>query len=211
MNGLAKKKVESRVQMIHRARDLAERGTPKPFLRTDWREDAVGCLFTDYVLGSDVVPNTTIFLPGLYGTSDADACLKDAIYAAAFANQANHLGLEWIATEANKAYGHALVSLTKVLQDPAEALKDTTLATPFVMSLYEVRLISNLPCVEFWKWRRLMIQGQAISGYLPTGTLMDHHHHRGRVLLLRLRGSHQFNSATGRWLFGVLHEQAVSH
>ena len=56
-----------------------------------------------------------------------------------------------------------------------------------------------------------MILGQAISGYLPTGTLMDQHHHRGRMSLLRLRGSHQFNSATGRWLFGVLHEQAVSH
>lgn len=211
MNGLAKKKVESRVQMIHRARDFAERSIPKPFLVTDWREDAVGRLFADYVLGSDVVPNTTIFLPGLYATSDADACLKDAVYAAALANQANQLGLEWIAAEANTAYGHALASLTKVLQDPVEALKNTTLATPFVMSLYEVRLTSNLPYVKFWKWGRLIILGQAISGYLPTGTLMDHHHHRGRMSLLRLRGSHQFNSATGRWLFGVLHEQAVSH
>ena len=55
-----------------------------------------------------------------------------------------------------------------------------------------------------------MILGQAISGYLPTGTLMDHHHHRGRISLLRLRSSHQFNSPTGRCLFGVLHEQAVS-
>ena len=149
MNGLAEEKVKSRVQMIHRARDSAEKGITKPFLLTDWREDAVGRLFTDYVLGSDVVPNTTIFLPGLYGTSDAGACLKDAIYAAAFANQANRLGLEWIATEANTAYGHALASLAKVLQDPVEALKDTTLATTFVMALYEVRLTSNLPYVKF--------------------------------------------------------------
>ena len=56
-----------------------------------------------------------------------------------------------------------------------------------------------------------MILGQAISGYLPTGTLMDHHHHRGRMSLLRLRGSHQFESPTGRRIFGVLQEQAVSH
>ena len=149
MNGLAEEKVKSRVQMIHRARDSAEKGIPKPFLVTDWREDAVGRLFTDYVLGSDVVPNTTIFLPGLYGTSDAGACLKDVIYAVAFANQANRLGLAWIATEANTAYGHALASLAKVLQDPVEALKDTTLATTFVMSLYEVRLTSNIPYVKF--------------------------------------------------------------
>ena len=149
MSSLAKKKVESRVQMIHKARNLAERSVPKPFLVSDWREDAVSRLFTDYVLGSDVVPNTTIFLPGLYGTSDADACLKDAIYAAAFANQANQLDLQWIAIEANKAYGHALASLTKVLQDPAEALKDTTLATTFAMSLYEVRSTSNLPYAKF--------------------------------------------------------------
>ena len=39
---------------------------------------------------------------------------------------------------------------------------------------------------------------------------MDHHHHRGRMLLLHLRASDQFNSPVGRCLFGILQEQAVS-
>lgn len=149
MNCLAEEKVKSRVQNIHRTRDLAGQGIPRPFLVTDWREDAVARFFTDYVLASDAVPNTTIFLPGLYSSSDAGACLKDAVYAAAFANQANQLDMEWIAIEANAAYGHALASLTRVLQDPVEALKDTTLATPFVVGLYEVRLILDLPYIKF--------------------------------------------------------------
>ncbi len=49
-----------------------------------------------------------------------------------------------------------------------------------------------------------------IAGYLPTGRLMDVHHHRGRMALLRLRGSQQFNTSTGRALFRVTHEHAVS-
>ncbi len=57
---------------------------------------------------------------------------------------------------------------------------------------------------------KLIVLEQAISGSLPTGTLMDQHHHRGRMSLLRLRGSDQFKSPIGRCLFGVLHEQAVS-
>ena len=149
MNCLAEEKVESRVQKILKARDLAELGIPKPFSVTHWREGAVTRFFTDYVLGSDAVPNTTIFLPGLYSSSEAGACLKDAIHAAAFMNQANQLGLEWIAIEANVAYGHALASLMRALQDPVEALKDTTLAAPFVLGLYEVRSIPDMPHVKF--------------------------------------------------------------
>ena len=149
MNRLAEEKVESRVQKILRARDLAEEGIPKPFLVTRWREDAVARFFTDYVLGSDAVPNTMTFLPELYINSNTGGCLKDAVHAAAFVNQANQLGLEWIAIEANVAYGHAIASLMRVLQDPVEALKDTTLATPFVLALYEVRSITDLLYVGF--------------------------------------------------------------
>lgn len=139
MTCIAEKKVESRIQNTLKARDLAEQDVPRSFAATEWRENAVARFFRDYVLASDAVPNTTIVLPGLYNSSDAGACLKDGLHAAAFVNQANHLGLEWLAIEANAAYGHALASLTRVLQDPVEALKDTTLATAFVIGLYEVR------------------------------------------------------------------------
>ncbi len=149
MTYLAEKKVESRVHNVLRARNLAEQGVPRLLAVTEeWRENAVARFFTDYVLDSDAVPNTTMVLPGLCSSPDAGACLKDALYAAAFVNQANQLGLKWMAVEANAAYGRALASLAKVLQDPVEALKDTTLATPFVMGLYEVR------SVRVWSYTR---------------------------------------------------------
>lgn len=44
---------------------------------------------------------------------------------------------------------------------------------------------------------------------MPTGTLMDQHHHRGRKQLLLLRSSRQFDSAIGRRLFGLSHEIIV--
>jgi hypothetical protein len=54
-----------------------------------------------------------------------------------------------MAIEANEAYGRALTSLTRALQDPVEALKDTTLATTYVISLYEVRSTPGLPYIKF--------------------------------------------------------------
>ena len=145
MTCIAEKKVESRVQGSLRARALAEQDAPTVVATTDWRDDAVNRFFTDYVLGSDAVPNTTIVLPKLYSSTDAGACLKDAVYAAAFAIQANRLGLKWIAIEANAAYGRALASLMRVLREPVEALKDTTLATPFVVGLYEASQLRVCP------------------------------------------------------------------
>ena len=145
MTYIAEKKVESRVHNVLRARDLAGQDIPKPLVLTEWRENAVARFFMDYVLHSDAVSNTTIVLPGLYNSSDAGACLKDALHATAFVNQANHFGLKWLATEADAAYGRALASLNRVLQDPTEALKDTTLATAFLIGLYEVRPIPALP------------------------------------------------------------------
>lgn len=139
MTCLAGKKVESRVRNGLRARELAEQSVAGPVAAEEWQNSAVTRFFVDYALDSDAVPNTTIFLPALYGESDAGACLNDAVYAAAFENQANQLGLEWMASEAKAAYGRALASLARVLQDPVEVLKDTTLATPFVIGLYEVR------------------------------------------------------------------------
>ena len=148
MTCLAKRKVEFRVHKVSKARDLAKQGIPEPCAQTEWRDTAINRFFSDYVLESDAVPNTTIFLPGLYSSLDAGACFEDALCAAAFVNQANHLGLEWMAIEAKAAYGRALASLLRVLQNPVEALKDTTLAAAFVVGLYEVRNISGFDLPE---------------------------------------------------------------
>ena len=142
MTCFAKKEVESRVHDLLKARQGAEHGTPTPFAAVkNWRASAVARFFTDYAVDSDIVLNMTIVLPGLYRSPDAYACFKDAVHAAAFVNQANALGLEWMFIEAKAAYGRALTSLARVFLDPIDVLKNTTLAAPVVIGLYEVRSI----------------------------------------------------------------------
>lgn len=149
MTWLAEKKVESRVQSALRARDRTNECVPRPFEITDWRETAVARFFSDYCVGSDAVPQTWRVLQVLCNSSDASACLRDALHATAFVSQANQLGLEWMALKAIDAYGRALASLAKVLQDPIEVLKDTSLATPYLIGQYEVRSIPGLPYTNF--------------------------------------------------------------
>ena len=141
MTFLAKKKVETRVQDVLKARYVPVHAIlPRPCaVGTDWQTRAVARFFTDYAVGSDAVPNTTVVLPGLYRSADAGACLQDAVHAAAFVNQANRLGLDWMAVEAKAAYGRALASFVRILLDSRQVMKDTTLAVPFVIGLYEVR------------------------------------------------------------------------
>ena len=145
MTCFAEKQVESRVQNILRARNPAEKSVPRVFAGTYWREKAITRFFSDYVLESDSVPHTTIILPILCSSLGAGICLRDALYAVAFVSQANQLGLPWMAIEANKIYGHALASLAKALKDPVESLKDTTLATPYLLGWYEVRSTPSWP------------------------------------------------------------------
>lgn len=145
MTLLSEKKVESRVQNILEARSRVKQGISRVSASTHWRGDSIASFFTDYTLDSDAVPNTTTVLRGLCGSPDAGFCLKDALCAAAFANKANQSGLKWMAIEAHEAYGRALASLTRALQDPVEALKDTTLATPYLIGLYEVSSLLDLP------------------------------------------------------------------
>ena len=145
MTILVRKKVNFRVQNTLRARNRADLSNLEPSAITNWQEDAVTRFFCDYSIGSEAVRNTTAVFLGLCTNSQAGVCLKDALYAAAFANQANQLHVDWMVIKANEAYGHALKSLTLALEDPVEALKDTTLAATYVISLYEVRSFPNSP------------------------------------------------------------------
>jgi len=145
MTSLAKEKVNSRVQNTLRARKRAESSSLGLFAITNWQEDAVTRFYYDYSIGSKAVPNTTAVFLGLCTSLQAGVCLKDALCAAAFANQANQLRVDWMAIKANEAYGRALKSLALALEDPVEALKDTTLAATFIISLYEVRPCPSLP------------------------------------------------------------------
>jgi hypothetical protein len=78
--------------------------------------------------------------------------------------QANQFDLEWMALKAIDAYGGAPASLAKALQDPVEILKDSLLATPYLIGQYEVKSVLGLPNTNF-REGKLTFATQAISGY----------------------------------------------
>ena len=70
-----------------------------PSLGTQWQETAVDRLLADYVPRSDLM--AWHFLPKVSRDAPSLKHLKEALYATAFVNQANQLGLEWLGFEAN--------------------------------------------------------------------------------------------------------------
>ena len=131
MTLVAEKKVASRVKRVLEQRHLA---------KSDWQDDAVAALFSDYVLDSDVVVLNTSFLRSLYESQATSACFKEALHAAACGSRANQLGLDWMVAEASSLYGKALKLLNNALQSPVEVKLDTTLAAIYLVGLYEVCL-----------------------------------------------------------------------
>jgi hypothetical protein len=108
-----------------------------PSMGTQWQKTAVDRLFAEYVPQSDLLGWQ--FHPKIYRDALSLKHLKEALYATAFVNQSNQLGLEWLGCETTKSYGRLLRLIPKVLQNPADAKKESTLATVFLVSLYEVR------------------------------------------------------------------------
>jgi hypothetical protein len=132
MNGVAEKKVETRVQIL-----LKERKGSSPNL-PDELTIAVAKFFADYCPPSDVVVSNTTVLQVLYEYPDACDCFKEALHAAALRNTANKAGLEQMEIDAERAYGRALSTVTSILKDPLRSKQDTTLATLYLLGFYEV-------------------------------------------------------------------------
>jgi hypothetical protein len=141
MTRATEKTVECRVRNALTARHRPKQGVTQSLALNDWREVAITRFFSDYCVSSDAVPFTWMALRDLYSSPDASRCLREALHAAAFVSHANQLGLEWMALEAIGAYGRALASLSKALEDPEEVLSDTLLAAPYLIGQYEVRTV----------------------------------------------------------------------
>jgi hypothetical protein len=108
---------------------------------TNWQEDAVSTFFNDYVLPSDMMKESLHpFLSGLCRRPISCLHLSEALHATAFASQGNQLGLRWMVTEGSLAYNRALPLFSKALQDDEACKEDTTLATSFLLGLFEVNL-----------------------------------------------------------------------
>jgi hypothetical protein len=138
MTLFAEKKVDALVQNILKARARMVQGIPRYFSPMDWRDDAITRFFRDYALDSGVVLHATTVLQTIYASSDTSPCFREALRAVSFASQANQLSVPFMAAEASTWYGKSLSSLARVLQDPVESLRDSTLATPYLVGWYEV-------------------------------------------------------------------------
>jgi len=115
------------------------------------------------------------FLPELAKESSADSCLATTLTAisyASFAHQRHHSSL---VARSRLSYGHALRAVNRALQDPAEAIKDSTLTSILMLQMYE---------------------------HIDSQDYHQHNSHEvGLRLLLQLRGEDQFRTSRGHHLY----------
>jgi hypothetical protein len=138
MTFVTEKKVERRVQGILKSRKTKSPSNP-PSGATDL-DKALVRFFEDYCPASSVITYNTSILHVLYERSTTSDCFKDALQAAALRSMANQLNLEQMAADAERAYGRALALAKAALANSTEVTKDTTLATLYLLGLYEVRM-----------------------------------------------------------------------
>ena len=79
------------------------------------------------------------FVPGLYSQSSPDSCLHLAISAAADANAVRKLTDTRAMYQARAKYLAALNAAQRAIQDPVDALRDSTLCCLFMLTIFEVR------------------------------------------------------------------------
>lgn len=107
-----------------------------------WRKEAVMRFLADYSLQSDAMSESLKFLPKPSDYSSLCPHLKEALHAAAFANQGNQLGSEWMVTEGGLAYGRALALLVGIMEK--KAANDSTLAATILLGMYEVSSVISV-------------------------------------------------------------------
>ncbi|RDW88756.1 hypothetical protein BP6252_00788 [Coleophoma cylindrospora] len=98
-----------------------------------------------------------------------------AIFVGAMSNQYRSQAL---VVRARREYASALNQINAALRSPTEAVKDSTLLSIMILSVYETITASNKMSVKAWT-----------------------EHLNGAGALIRLRGTAQFKTATGRGLF----------
>lgn len=164
MNGFAEANVEGRVKLRTEARrddegegnreltslshdsktagvrDVCDSiGRISPPMTTNWKDVAVPRYFADYIVRCSVDDITDLsFIPQLCHNLDSRHSFREALDAVALRSLANQVGSSWLSIEATKSYGRALRSFTSVLQNIEEAQRDTTLATIYLFTFYEV-------------------------------------------------------------------------
>jgi hypothetical protein len=120
--------------------------TPSKGLTQTLSETAAHFFFSNYTC--DEPPLSTEYyswLTTLYFSSTSNGAIRAAIEAAGLAGIANKSYAPHIAAKAKHQYGKALVAANEALQDPKQALADSTFLSVILLGTYEVSLIFSIP------------------------------------------------------------------
>ena len=164
-----------------------------PIADTTWEDRAICYFFDQYTTfdGSAIGVSHLGFLPSLYAlcqkqgdqADTASFCLRHAVDATALMALGNEAKLPTLIIKARNNYGQALHELRSALDSHSQAVKDETLATLAVLSMFED------------------IAGER-NGLSSSHTV-------GFAMLMKLRGVGQLGHQQGRDLFNFAYTHTV--
>ena len=136
------------------------------------------------------------------------SCLSRSVNAVAQQYIYNLRGQRRMKLRAQDYYSQSLDSIHRALEDPHERLTDATLLSVWLVGLYEVSdtcvsFINQLPRLTF------QLLNGVIKGVMDDSKAWTSHVN-GTALLLRLRGSQQFETLSGRAVFRLAYGLTVS-
>jgi hypothetical protein len=139
-------------------------------------------------------------LPTMQANSDVLLAAVDALSAAQLAvDNRNHT----LINRSRSLYGTALSQMLRAIQDPAMALKDETLLSTYLLTLYEVRTFVNI-----------ILQPILTSLQVFVGVTQGHgffYHVQGLLHLLKQRGPSSFESRLSMQIFHAIRYNSVRH
>lgn len=110
-------------------------------LATDWHTQAVCMFFHDYVMepGESTAGVGFLYgLPELWRDERTTSALQETVSAVALTSLAHRSScFDYLVPQARQCYGKALQLTTRILSDPKEVRKDSTLATILCLGMYE--------------------------------------------------------------------------
>ena len=187
---------EEPLDVVEIQRPSPARGSPlslHSLADTTWEERALCFFFDQFTMNGENEEGMghLQYLPSLYAESDCSgealtptACLRWAVDATAMITLANTSHAPSLVLKARRGYGKALRILREVLSSPTEAVKDETLASVVLLSLFED------------------ISGERKGLYSS--------HTAGFEFLMKLRGIGQLAHQRGREMFGFAYTHTVS-
>jgi len=140
-----------------------------------------------YFMSSFVPGSHFAYLPLLYNDARTDCPLYEVVHAASTATLARETHEQSFMETARKHYAKALALTNGALRNSSTAVKDSTLASVILLSVFEAIVWDGYHTPSNW-------------------TI----HTRGALALVKMRGEEQFRTETGRQLFWQVRNRIFS-